>query len=98
MSGTDSTPAVTDETSCTEDTSLCGKLFSKERLAWYLYDAGNSAIGGVALLIFIPLLLSNLALDQAYSGAAVRSCSSYSVQPRRLSGSILLQSRWSILQ
>ncbi|KAF4699025.1 hypothetical protein FOZ62_031562 [Perkinsus olseni] len=63
--------------SCNEDTTLCGKSFSKERLAWYLYDAGNSAIGGVALLIFIPLLLSNLALDQAYSGAAVRSCSSH---------------------
>lgn len=36
--------ALTDP--CTEDASLCGKSFSKERLAWYLYDAGNSAIGG----------------------------------------------------
>ncbi|KAF4673960.1 hypothetical protein FOL47_009877 [Perkinsus chesapeaki] len=62
---------------CTEDTKLCNKTFSKERFAWYLYDAGNSTIGGLALVVFIPLLLSNLALDQAYSGSAVKSCSSY---------------------
>ncbi|KAF4673961.1 hypothetical protein FOL47_009878 [Perkinsus chesapeaki] len=62
---------------CTEDTKLCFKAFSKERLGWYLYDAGNSAVGNYAFNVFIPLLLSKLALDQGYSGSAVRSCASY---------------------
>ncbi|KAF4673959.1 hypothetical protein FOL47_009876 [Perkinsus chesapeaki] len=62
---------------CIEDTTLCFKTFSKERLGWYLYDAGNSAIGNYALLVFIPLLLLNLALEQAYNGSAVKDCSSY---------------------
>ncbi|KAF4661769.1 hypothetical protein FOZ61_002968, partial [Perkinsus olseni] len=69
--------ALADKSLCADDATLCGKSFSKERLAWYLYGAGFTPIGGVALAVFIPLLLSNLALDQAYSGAAVRSCSSY---------------------
>eukprot|EP00397_Hematodinium_sp_SG-2012_P002337 GEMP01002343.1.p1 GENE.GEMP01002343.1~~GEMP01002343.1.p1 ORF type:complete len:621 (-),score=94.47 GEMP01002343.1:1402-3264(-) len=47
------------------DLQICGMTASKERAAWYCYDAGNSLFSGLAMTFLVPLLLSELARMRA---------------------------------
>eukprot|EP00397_Hematodinium_sp_SG-2012_P011261 GEMP01011397.1.p1 GENE.GEMP01011397.1~~GEMP01011397.1.p1 ORF type:complete len:546 (+),score=94.45 GEMP01011397.1:76-1638(+) len=51
-----------------DDLKICGIIGSKERAAWYCYDAANSVFGAFAMLVLVPLLLVKTAQLRAYNG------------------------------
>lgn len=59
-----------------QDNHFLGIRFSKERLAWYLYDGGTSVVALLAMVMFVPVYLLSTAEYAAWGPSLLEDCAS----------------------